>query len=105
MHWHIKEKQDIVCMSDRCLNMITKLLIQGKINMVEISKKELVEFEAILSDMENVINGDDELDGLELFYSDCMQRHERLRKILDNLVSKYNSLYELWEKWYNQQES
>lgn len=72
--------------------------------MVEISKKDLVTLEAILSDMENVINGDDELDGLELFYSDCMHQHKRLRKILDNLISKYDSLYKLWEEWYNRQE-
>jgi len=69
--------------------------------MVEISKEELVKFEAILSDMETVINGDIDLDGLETFYSDCTTQHKRLRKILDNLVSKYNSLYELWEEWYN----
>ena len=72
--------------------------------MVEISKEELGKLEAIISEIENVINGDDELDGLELFYSDCTQQHKRLRKILDNLTSKYNSLYELWEKMYNHQE-
>jgi len=71
--------------------------------MIEISKKELVKYEAILSDMENVINGDDELDGLELFYSDCMHQHERLRKIIDNLTTKYNSLYELFEEWYQRE--
>jgi len=75
------------------------------IDMVEISEKELVTFEAILSDMENVINGDDELDGLELYYSECTYQHKRLRKILDNLVSKYNSLYGLWERWYDKKQS
>lgn len=69
--------------------------------MVEISKEELGEFEAILSDIENVINGDDGLDGLELFYSDCMQQHKRLRKILDNLIHKYGLLYDMWEEWYS----
>lgn len=69
--------------------------------MVEISKKELVILEALLSDLETVINGDLELDGLELFYSDCMYQHKRLRKILDMLEIKFSGIYDLWDKWYN----
>lgn len=69
--------------------------------MVEISKDELVRLEAMLSDLETIINGDIELDGLETFYSDCMVQHKRLRKILDMLTSKYNEIYYLWDEWYN----
>ena len=68
--------------------------------MVEISKEELEKFESRLSELENVINGDDGLDGLELYYSTCTHQHERLRKLLDNLTMKYNSLYELFDEWY-----
>lgn len=71
--------------------------------MVEITKEELVKLEAMLSDLETIINGDCELDGLETFYSDCMHQHKRLRKILDMLTSKYNNIYSLWDEWYNRQ--
>ena len=69
--------------------------------MVEISKKELSDFEELLSDLETIINGDEDLDGLELFYSDCMNQHNRLRKILDLLEIKFGEIYDQWEKWYN----
>jgi len=69
--------------------------------MVEILKDELVKLEAMLSDLETIINGDIEFDGLENFYSDCMHQHKRLRKILDMLTSKYNEIYSLWDEWYN----
>ena len=69
--------------------------------MVEISKNELVKLEALLSDFETIINGDIDLDGLETFYSDCMNQHKRLRKILDMLTSKFNEIYDLWDEWYN----
>lgn len=69
--------------------------------MVEISKNELVKLEALLSDLETIINGDLGLDGLELFYSDCMHQHKRLRKILDMLELKFNEIYDLWDSWYN----
>lgn len=68
--------------------------------MVIIMKEELENLENCLSDMSDVINGDDGTDGLELFYSDCIHQHERLRKLLDNLTSKYNELYDLFDTWY-----
>lgn len=69
--------------------------------MVEISKEELGEFESRLSELENIINGDLDLDGLELYYSTCTHQHKRLRKILDNLTIKYGEIYDLFNRWYN----
>jgi len=69
--------------------------------MVEISKKELEELEKHLSSMEDVINGIEGRDGLELYYSTCTHQHKRLRRLLDDLTTEYNSLYELFDKWYN----
>jgi len=71
--------------------------------MVEISKEELANFENCLSDMSDIINGDDGTDGLNLYYEYCSYQHKRLRKLLDNLEIKYNEIYELFGKWYERQ--
>ena len=65
--------------------------------MVEISKEELEGLKKHLLSMEDVINGN----GLELYYSACTYQHKRLRRLLDDLTTEYNSLYDLFDKWYN----
>ena len=69
--------------------------------MVEISKEELEKLESKLSDMENIINGIEGQDGLELYYSTCTHQHKRLRRLLNDLTMKYNELYDWFDKWYS----
>ena len=71
--------------------------------MVVITKEELEEFENCLSDVSDIINGDDGTDGLNLYYEYCNYQHKRLRKLLDNLEIKYNRVYDLFEIWYERQ--
>ena len=71
--------------------------------MVVITKEELADFENYLSDISDIINGDDGTDGLNFYYEYCSYQHKRLRKLLDNLEIKYNRVYELFEKWHERQ--
>ena len=69
--------------------------------MVEISKNELINLESMLCDFENIMQGDMDLDGLETFYSDCLENPKRLRKILDMLEIKFNEIHDLWQVLYD----
>ena len=72
--------------------------------MVEISKEELEKLEEILNQLEEYINGDDEIDGLAIFYSDYMgNQHNRLKKILENIQAEHCKVYEWFNKYYNKE--
>ena len=71
--------------------------------MVEVTKEELEVFERKLYELENIINGDLDVDGLETYYSTCSYQYKRLRKLLDRLTMKYGEIYDLFNKWYNRQ--
>lgn len=65
--------------------------------MVEVTKEELEVFECKLYELENIINGDLDMDGLETYYSTCPHQYKRLRKLLDRLTIKYGEIYDLFE--------
>lgn len=69
--------------------------------MVVILKKELERLEKHLNNISDVINGDEDRDGLNLYYEYCTYEHLRLRKLLDELEHEYNEVFDLFTDWFN----
>ena len=71
--------------------------------MVVILKNELEQLEKNLDNLSEIINGDDDRDGLEPYYEYCGYQVKRLRGLLDELTSEFNRTYELFLKWHERQ--
>jgi hypothetical protein len=70
--------------------------------MAEISKEELDKLDEHLTMMSAIIEGDDEFDGLALYYETC-SNPKRLYKILSALQFEYNRIYDMFSEWYSRE--
>jgi tRNA splicing ligase len=71
--------------------------------MVVILKEELMRLEKHLDNISEIINGDEDRDGLETYYEYCDYQVKRLRGLLDELTSEFNQTYEMFLQWYDRQ--
>ena len=67
--------------------------------MVVVLKKELEKLNKLLCEMSDVIDPVDGRDSLGLYYEYCTYQPKRLDALIEELHSKFNNIWNLWESW------